>query len=739
MLVVVTLFLYWPAIHCDFINYDDPDYVTLNPRVQTGLLLQNIGWAFTACVSGNWHPLTLLSLILDVKLFGSGAAGFHFTNLVLHAVNALLLFGLLWRLTGARWRSFGVAALFAWHPLHVESVAWVAERKDVLSTGFGFLALRFYVGYAMGVAAQAPNSRGRAGGFYWTSLLAFALGLLSKPMLVTWPFVLLLLDYWPLQRFQPGRGWPLVREKIPFLALAAAASVVTFLVQQQRGLIVAFDREPLDMRGGNALIAYVRYVGKVFWPSHLAVFYPHPGYWPPLLVLLSGGFLVGLSVMLWVERRRYPFLLVGWLWFIGTLVPVIGLVQVGPQSMADRYTYIPSVGLLIMIVWGAEVLTRHWPFRRIWGAPAVCATFLGCLALTRHQLGYWQNSETLFRHALAVTKNNCLAHNYLGAELYAQGQTSAAIEQFHDALRLQPDYAGAHFNLALALLARGQTNDAFSQFQEAIALPPDVAILRPQPATGAVNPRQIEAAMAQFQAALQHQPDYANAHNSLGVALAAEGRLDAAISQFQAALRLAPDYPEAHYNLGLAFLRQGQTDSATIQFQTVLHLKPDDHSAHYSLGLALVHEGQMDAAIGQFQAALAIKPQDAQCHYDLGTVLLKQCRWQAAIDQFQATLQQRPDDADAHYNLGLALARDHQTAQAITEFQAALRSRPDFVNAHNNLGAALAGVGRFDEAVSQFQAAIRLQPNDASAQNNLAKVLALKSATTVTGPKPGPP
>jgi Tfp pilus assembly protein PilF len=581
LLGTVTLALYLPLLHCDFINYDDPDYITANPRMTTGLTLDNVAWAFTTGQAGNWHPLTWLSLMLDASLFGPGAAGFHFTNLLLHTANTLLLFGWLFQLTGAKWRAAAVAALFAWHPVHVESVAWVSERKDVLSTAFGFLTLWLYIIYFQsGEESKVRPARGRI--WYGLSLLAFALGLLSKPMLVTWPAVLLLLDYWPLSRFQPGRRKQLILEKIPFAVLALAACGVTFMVQRHGGAVAEVAELPPGLRAGNILLSYVRYLGKLFWPADLAVFYPYSGYWPLPQVLLAATLLAGLTLLCWAGRRRHPWLLFGWLWYLGTLVPVIGLVQVGDQAMADRYTYIPSVGILIILVWAARELAR---LARV---PALTLTvpiaaLLSCLIITRLQLRYWQNSESLFRHALAVTRNNFLAHFNLGCDLLNRGQASPAAQEFRATLRLLPNFAPAHYNLGQALNQQGQAAAAILEFQETLRL----------------------------------QPDYADAHNNLGIAFSQTGRPDQAIHEFQETLRLAPNWAATHYNLGILLLKQGQTSAAHDQFLAAIQCQPDYPEAHNLLGFILAESGQLDDAIVEFQTALQLRPDFPNAHSNL--------------------------------------------------------------------------------------------------------------------------
>jgi protein O-mannosyl-transferase len=666
LLALVTTALYWPAMRCGFVNYDDPAYVASNPRVQTGLTLDNLGWAFSTSETGNWHPVTWLSLMLDASLFGKGAAGFHFTNLALHAINAVLLFLLLRRLTGSQWRSAGVAALFACHPAHVESVAWVAERKDVLCACFGFLALWFYADYARARAGRdVPVSHSSSA--YALAWVCFAMGLLSKPMLVTWPFVLLLLDYWPLGRFRPGQVWPLVREKIPFLALALVASVVTFLAQKHEGVMATVEKLTLGERSGNAVISYCRYLGKLCWPTDLAVIYPYCGHWPWEQVLLAGGLLTLISAMVWVRRRQQPFLLVGWLWFTVTLVPVIGLVQVGAQAMADRYTYIPSVGVLLLAIWGGHELTRRWRHQSLALGVAGTAVIVLCFVLTRQQLGYWQDSETLFRHALAVTENNSIAYNNLGSTLLDQGRTDAAVTQFQAELRLQPDDADAHNNLGMALFAQGQTNLAITQFQTAFRLKPQAARFHCNLGDWFAKYGEIDEAISQFQEGVRLDPACADAHFNLGIAYLQENRLDEAVSQIEAGLRLNPVCAAACFDLGNAFFKQGRTDEAIAQFQEALRLQPDYAIAHNYLGVVFGAQGRSDEAIHEFQEALRFKPDYAAAHNHLGFALAAKGQIDGAISQFQEALRLQPDNVSAQHNLARALAQKSQSQALISD------------------------------------------------------------------------
>jgi len=486
VLLVMTAAVYWPVGHYDFVNCDDPDYVAANPHVQQGLTPAGVAWALRAVVASNWHPLTLMSLMLDCQLFGNHAGAHHLVNVAFHLANTLLLF-LVWRrMTGELWPSALVAALFAWHPLHVESVAWIAERKDVLSTFFGLLTLLCYVKAVTSDRCQVTRNKKppadivsrvtrHVSFFYWLALFFFALALMSKPMLVTWPFVLLLLDFWPLRRISNFKfqisNRRLLTEKIPFFALAAAESVVTFWAQHAAGATELLPTS-LSQRIGNALVSYVRYLGKMIWPEHLAFFYPYPGPWIAHEQTWAAWQVAGAAVLLavitmaavWQARRR-PFFIAGWLWFLGTLVPVIGLVQVGGQSMADRYTYIPLIGVFVMIAWGGKELGGRLPQTKLMRGAAVTAALAACLVATSLQLRSWQNSETLYRHAIAVIRNNYKAHYNLGLTLLAEGKTGAAIAQMKEAVAIVPGLSG-RVALAQTLVRYNRIPEAIEQYRE---------------------------------------------------------------------------------------------------------------------------------------------------------------------------------------------------------------------------------------------------------------------------------
>ena len=473
-LVITTLVVYWQVKNHEFIGFDDVTYVTKNPHLQAGLSLEGITWAFTSERAGNWHPLTWLSHMLDIQVYGMAPGRHHLTNVLFHIMNTLLLFLVFRRMTGALWQSAFVAALFALHPLHVESVAWIAERKDVLSTFFWMLTMGAYVWY---VERQ---------GFlrYLPVLLFFILGLLAKPMLVTLPFVLLLLDYWPLSRFQFGHQngniviqqksvvIRLICEKIPLFALAAASCIVTLFAQQSGGAICSFSAFPINIRIANALVSYVGYIVKMLWPHQLAVLYPHPGMLPWIQVIGACLLLVFISILAVMTLKRRPWLIVGWVWYIVTLVPVIGLVQVGSQAMADRYTYVPLIGIFIMIAWGIPELLSGWRNRKIGLSTMAVACLLVLMATTWFQVRYWANSVTLFERALAVTENNYVLHSNLGVTLFSKGRVDEAIGHFHNAMRINPRFAEVHNNLGIILIRKGKLEEAVAHFREALRIKP---------------------------------------------------------------------------------------------------------------------------------------------------------------------------------------------------------------------------------------------------------------------------
>ena len=518
-LIAIVFAVYIQVGNHDFLDYDDNVYVTANPHVTSGITGDTIFWAFTSVYAGNWHPVTWLSHMADVQFYGMNPGGHHLTSVVIHAVSAVLLFLLLCRLTGARWQSLFVAALFALHPLHVESVAWVAERKDVLSAFFGFLALLCYSEYAV---KRQPL-------LYMACFISFVMGLMSKSMLVTLPAVMLLLDYWPLGRYRQEEqegGLPrlfkrtaaLVKEKIPLFVCSFCSGIVTIYAQHSGGAMSDLDAVSIGLRIENALIAYVSYIGKTFWPHDLAVFYPLSFYHPLWQVVSSLLLLLFISAAVVRARHRYPYLAVGWFWFIITLLPVIGLVQVGGQSMADRYSYIPVIGLFIIAAWGGADLTSGFSQRE--GIRALLAGTICIVSavFTWQQLGCWRDSVSLYRHTLQATAENYWIHYNLGVALANKGDLNAAIPEFRETLRIKPDYSKAHNNLGFVYATKGNLAAAIHEFREALRI----------------------------------TPNGFDFHNNLGLVLVKEGELDAAILEFQEALRINPAYAEAEKNLGVA-------------------------------------------------------------------------------------------------------------------------------------------------------------------------------------------
>jgi Flp pilus assembly protein TadD len=591
LLVAVTLAVYWPATGCDFVNYDDPDYFFSNPHVLAGLSWANLVWAFTTGFGGNWHPLTWLSLMFDANLFGPGPAGPHITNLLFHLTNTVLVFLLLRSLTRTTWRSALVAALFALHPLHVESVAWISERKDVLSLFFGLLTLLFYARYVQKQSrVEGRESRAGSGGLaldprlstldYALALLFFALGLMSKPMLVTLPFLMLLLDYWPLQRFKVQSSrfkiQSLVLEKIPFFLLSAISCVVTFIAQQKGGAVIALVKISLAQRVENTFVAYARYLAKTFWPSPLANPYPYPDHWDGLLVIYAVTLIVGLCAIAGLQARRFPFAATGWFWFVGTLVPVIGLVQVGIQSMADRYTYLPLIGLFLVLVWGAGEVCRHWRIPK----PAVIFLVIIAIAAyawrTRDQINYWQNDETLFRHTLAVTKNNYLAYNNLGTWLSKKGQIAEAMDCFNKSLQIKPDDSDVLYNLGNAFAKLGDWDEAINNYQRALQFKPNQPDILDNLGFAFAAKKQYADAVTNFEAALKLKPDSASAHNNLATVLFIQHRFEEAARHYREALRLKPDDPRIFANLGDVLVRLGQIPDAARCYQEALRINPGD-------------------------------------------------------------------------------------------------------------------------------------------------------------------
>ncbi len=689
-LFVLTVILYWPVHDFEFVNYDDPVYVTDNPHVQGGLNPSSIRWAFTSIHASNWHPLTWLSHMLDANLFKSNSGGPHLTNAVIHAVNAVLLCLVLQRMTGRRWMSLFVASLFAFHPLHVESVAWVSERKDVISTFFGFFTLWFYLGHVMTPARKAP---GKSYGGYVLALICMTAGLLAKPMLVTLPFVLLLLDYWPLQRFDPRSSHhrpfaKLLLEKTPFLILSLASSAITFFAQAKSGAVASLTFVSWSARLCNAVVSYAVYLGKAVWPVNLAVFYPHPDKYPAMVVLLCVVVLVMITALAIWQRNRRPYLLMGWLWYVGMLVPVIGLVQVGEQAYADRYTYVPLTGFFIAIAWWVGERLQDLPHGRILAVTLFILCPVSCLLATSRQLQYWRNSEILFRRALAVTARNYAAHNNLGISLFKAGKLKEARAHFEASLDILPDYELARLNLGRVLFEQGDP----------------------------------EGAAKQYLAILNFKPDSVESLYNLGTPLSSMGRYDEAIATYKKAIAINPGHTNAHYNLAIILMKVGRIDEAALHNREVLRLDPNSAFANYNLGLNLKSLGRLDEARVHFVESVRLKPDYLPAKTQLGDALLGLQRFENAVEIYQQVLESDPLNAQAHNNIGLAWAQLGRPAVAAEHFTQVLRTETNNINAHYNLANALSQIGNKKEAILHYSEVIRLNPTDAIARAKLDKL-----------------
>ena len=595
-LVIAILAVYWQVRNYPFVNYDDRPYVTQNQYVQDGLTVKSIAWCFTAVHSSNWHPLTWLSHMLDCQIYGMNPGQHHLTNVLFHILNTLLLFFVFKRMTKDLWQSGFVAALFALHPLHVESVAWIAERKDVLSTFFWIMTLWSYTRYV------------ERSGFdrYLLVLLFFILGLMAKPMLVTLPFVLLLLDYWPLNRFQfkkSGYGnkseqelFPLalIWEKIPLFVLSAALSVVTYLVQKSSGAVSPLDAIPFKVRIANAMVSYASYIGKMIWPHNLSVFYPYPKDILLWKIVGASFLLMAISVVVFMMVKTKPYFVVGWLWYIGTLVPVIGLVQVGMQAMADRYTYVPLIGIFITIAWGIPDLVPKWRYKRI-GLAAITTVVLTILMITSQlQVRYWSNSTTLFEHAINVTVDNSVAHINLGEALAEHGNTEAAVRHFYEALRIKPDLVAPLLNIGVTLREKGKIDEAVNHFLKVLLFKSDCVEAYYELGDTLEKRGDFVGAVKYYLEAIRIKPDQAKLYNNLGAMLAYQNKGKEAIGYFYKALQIDSSYAGAHYNLGKIFANQGRIKEAILNYRKALRFSPDMTEALYNLSwiLACYEDGK---------------------------------------------------------------------------------------------------------------------------------------------------
>jgi tetratricopeptide (TPR) repeat protein len=669
--VVAVLAVFGQTLRFGFVNYDDQTCVYENPVVEQGLSAHAVGWAFTHTQTANWIPLTTLSHMLDCQLFGLWAGGHHLVNVLWHAANAVLLFLVLRQMTGGLRRSAFVAALFAVHPLRAESVAWVSERKDVLSAFFFLLAIGAYVRYAE--KCKMLNAKCKI--YYALALVFFVLALLAKSMVATLPFVLLLLDWWPLGRMKEMQNakckmlnvesreqrltglpfWILVKEKIPLFALSAGACAAAALAP---GLVVKAHPLPFLERLGNAVVSYVVYLRQMVFPAGLAASYPIPPNGQPMWkVCLAFVLLAAITAGVMACRKKRPFLLMGWLWYLGMLVPVIGMIQISKDAAhADRYTYLPGIGLALAGTWAVADWSAGWKNRRVVLGDLMIAV-TGALMFWGHiQTSYWRDSESLWTRALACTSGNALAHLRLGAALAGNGKMEGAIGQYRKALEIKPDDPEIHSNLGLAFFKTGE----------------------------------LEEAIAQYHQALEFAPENADARNYLGFALFTKGETDEAIAQYRKALENAPENAEARNNLGFALFKKGDTDEAIAQYRKALDSAPENAGALSNLGNALLLKGDLDGAMACFQKAAAIKPDQVETWYNLGNGFLQKGDLDQAIASYRQAMKINPRYADTCANLGVAFFKKGQTRQALESWQQALEFNPNQIYVLNNLAWLLA-------------------------------------------------
>ena len=684
---LVTLAVYAQVRHFDFVGFDDPEYIIKNPHVLAGLSRAGLKWAFAHFHSGNWHPLTWLSHMLDCDLFGERPGCFHLTNVTLHLASSCLLYLTFQNLTRARWPSALVAALFALHPLHVESVAWLSERKDVLSTFFLMLAFWTYAQYA-----QKKSRNSQPAPFnYFFSLLFFALGLMAKPMIVTLPCVLLLLDFWPLRRWRMQRGWaglraawPLLREKAPFFLLAIISCVVTYAAQKSADSIGSSD---LSTRIGNALQSCGNYLAKTFWPCDLAHFYPYPKSFSPVRVITAALLLMTITVAALLERQRRPHLIMGWLWFLGGLMPVIGLVQCGRQAMADRFVYVPLIGLFIMLVWTMAGWAENNRLRQSIAALLAVAGLTLCAVSASHQVAYWRNSLTLFEHSLAVAppvnaaddgRYAALMHDTMAAILMKEHDYDEAEFHLKSALRIYPVNWVAHDNLGVILMEKGLYDAAIAHFQQAQSYHADDAAAQGLWGYALLQKGDSAAAELHFQEALRLDPRYADAHVNYGRLLAGQGKMAEARAHFQTARSLRPDYADLLTTLA-------QAAEASTNLLLAVETKPNDAESHYQLAHFWAAMKKTHEAAGEYETAIRLNPNHRLALFESGNQFLQAGNLLAATSRFEQTLRVDPDQAQAHFQLATVLMMSRQIPPSILHYRETVRLQPDWIDALNNL------------------------------------------------------
>jgi tetratricopeptide (TPR) repeat protein len=687
----------------DFVNIDDDDYIYNNQHIVKGLTIRGVVWAMTATHAANWHPLTWLSHMLDMQLFGLDPAGHHLMNAALHSVNALLLFLLLRQLTGTLWRSAAVATLFALHPLHVESVAWVAERKDLLSTLFAIVTISFYTCYVRGGRANC----------YFAACCCYLLGLMAKPMLVTLPLLLLLLDYWPLKRLKTANMGPLLREKLPFLAAMFCSAGITLYAQTRGGAISSLADTPLVDRAANALVSYQQYLLKTILPTGLAVFYPFPGQIRLLHALSALALLVLITWLAISHRQQRPWLLTGWLWYLISLLPVIGIVTVGSQAMADRYTYLSLTGIFIILIWlGHELLSRHACTRQIVALSVITL----CSLLSWQQLGYWRNAITLNRRALAVTGNNYIAENNLGLALDRAEEYEEALLHFREAVRIAPLFAKPYVNMAEVLRKTGRVDEGFAMVNTALQIQPGFPLALDESAALLLQAGRPAEALTIYRAMLKTDADSADILQKIGIAASRQGDRTTAIDYFRRSLEMNPLNSDCLLLLSLELDAGGDRSEAERLFAAALRNTGRPALIHTGRAVHLRQHGELAAAEAELELALRLDPALASAHSELAIIMLLQKRPDEAMHRFQNALRFAPNQPETHYNLGLLFAARGERPAAIDHLRAASRLNPGEADYRFNLGMELQRHGLQDEAAAEFAEVLRLKPRSALAK-----------------------
>jgi len=716
LLAVATLAAFGGGVLNGFVSFDDDVYLIYNDIVRAGLSWAGLGWAFTSTHAANWHPVTWLAHMATVDLFGMDPIGHHAVGIALHVANALLLLALLSRLTGALWRPALVAALFALHPLHVESVAWASELKDLLATLFSLLCL----------LAWLRHLRRPGAGGYLGACALFALALMSKPMPVTLPFLLLLLDWWPLGRWAPAMAPPagvprqpprllpqaaLWIEKLPLFLLAAASVFVTLVAQGLGGAVVSGTRIPFLVRASNALMSLLSYLEKCFLPTKLSFYYRFPPELPVWWLPAALTLLCVLTVLALRAARRRPWLGVGWLWYLGTLMPVIGLVQVGGQAMADRYTYLPLTGIFVAVAWAAAEIPARRPAMTVPTVMVALAALAALGSLTRAQVALWRNDRALSLHALALDPDNWMAHTILGIDYVKSQRPAEALPHLEAALRVNPE-AETSYNMAVVQEALGRPDLAVPFYREALRYKPAYPEALNNLGVHLAREGKIAEAVTHYREALRLRPMYAEAGRNLAKALAAEGNVDEAVLRLRATLEFADDKVPVLDEIGRILATAGRFEEAYPYFRRILDFQPASVVARNNMGNVLADLGRIDDAVAEYREALRVDPGSTATHFNLANALVGQRKLDEAVRHFQLFLEANPDHARGNFSLGNALAAQGKFVEAVARYRRAIELDPTLADARFNLGNALADLGRPGEAVEPYLEAVRLNPGD---------------------------